>query len=145
MCSFSTNLRIAAKAAFFPRALPTTSTRPSFKVMMGQMPRMLATRALVAESRPPIFKYFRSSIMANSRMRGISSSTFSAISAPVMPASRIFTASSTSSPKAKVTFNVSGSRMFSAPRMFLATRADCKVPLIFEEMNKHTTSSPLSW
>ena len=127
-----------------PRALPTTSTSPSFRVMMGQMPRMLATSALVAESRPPIFRYFRSSIMANRRMRGISSSTLETISAPVMPASRIFTASSTKSPRAKVTFNVSGRRMFSASRIFLATRADWRVPLILEEMNRHTTSSPLS-
>ena len=111
---------------------------------MGQMPKMLATKALVAESRPPIFRYFKSSIMANSRMRGMSSWIFSTIWGPERPASRIFTASSTSSPKAKVTWRVSGNRMFSAPKILAATRADCKVPLILEEMNRHTTSSPLS-
>ena len=53
-----------------PGLAPATSTRPSFRVMMGQMPKMLATKALVVESRPPIFRYFKSSIMANSRMPG---------------------------------------------------------------------------
>ena len=51
------------------------------------MPRMLATRALLAESRPPIFRYFKSSMKAHSRTRGtrpwISSTIWGAVRAPV--------------------------------------------------------------
>ena len=54
----------ARSAAFVPRALLTGVKRPSLSVCMtGLMPSIVPTSAAVELTRPPRFKWFRSSTM----------------------------------------------------------------------------------